>query len=313
MNLRTLAYIVAIAEEKNISRAAERLYVSQSTLSIFLKKLEKELDMPLFLRTGHRLELTPAGEDYVNTAKEILSMKDELYMKLSEMSGNRSMRIGIASRFLFQMFSEMISGISEAKIRITIQEGRSLQLLSMLQKQQLDTVIAALDEVPVIEGCSVECVNRERMAVLLPPLHPAAAALGTGCGKLPVLTDMQLLKAETWALFPPDTFDYRIAVRMFRDYGLEANIKYELYNTQSICRMVKAGTCLSVVPEYTIPWDMGLPACRPPKDYYRYQVLVRRTAYRPSEEENAILGSFIEQYLSYCEESEKTNDKTGGP
>lgn len=79
MDLKHLEYIVAIAEEKNISRAADKLYISQPTLSLFLSKLEQELGVCLFNRLKNALTLTYAGEIYVQAAKEILSTKKQAY------------------------------------------------------------------------------------------------------------------------------------------------------------------------------------------------------------------------------------------
>ena len=61
MELQQIRYILAIAEEKNITKAAEKLFVSQSALSQQLLKLEQELGTPLFERSGRILELTEAG------------------------------------------------------------------------------------------------------------------------------------------------------------------------------------------------------------------------------------------------------------
>jgi len=301
MNLKTLTYIVTIAEERNISRAAERLFVSQSTLSIFLKKLEKELGMPLFERTGRELRLTPAGEDYVSTAKKILDLREELFEKLSDMSGDRTLRIGIASGFLFSLFSSVLSEGGIPGLKVSIQEGRSLRLLHLLQKRELDTVIAALDEIPALDGLTAECLKEERMCVALPPEHPAAPFAGARYDDPPVLRDMSLLRGQKWALYPPDTFDYRIVSRMFQAYDLKAEVQYELYDTRSICRMVRAGTCLTALPEYTVPRDMGLLVCRPPEDFLRYQVLFRQSGYRLSEEEDRLMNRFLDRYRHYYE------------
>lgn len=72
MNSLVLKYILTIAEEKNMTRAAERLYISQPSLSQSVKNLEKELGVDLFERSQRGGVLTPAGEHYVEWAKQIL-------------------------------------------------------------------------------------------------------------------------------------------------------------------------------------------------------------------------------------------------
>jgi len=63
MDIKHLNYIIAIADERNITKAAEKLFMSQSSLSYYLTTLEKELGTPLFLRQRHGVTITPAGEN----------------------------------------------------------------------------------------------------------------------------------------------------------------------------------------------------------------------------------------------------------
>lgn len=77
MTLKELQYIVTIAEEKSISRASARLYVSQPYLSQCLMRIERQHDMPLFRRTQHGLVLTFAGEQYVETARKIVKLYND--------------------------------------------------------------------------------------------------------------------------------------------------------------------------------------------------------------------------------------------
>ena len=72
MDTRQIEYILKIAEENNITRAADKLFITQSALNQQLLKLEKELGTPLFHRSRTNWHLTEAGETYVKNAKEIL-------------------------------------------------------------------------------------------------------------------------------------------------------------------------------------------------------------------------------------------------
>ena len=76
MELRTLQYFVTVAEELNITRAAEKLHMSQPPLSAQIKNLESELDTVLFIRGKRRLKLTESGQLLYRRAKDILSLAD---------------------------------------------------------------------------------------------------------------------------------------------------------------------------------------------------------------------------------------------
>ena len=69
MDVKYLNYILAIANRHNMTKAAEDLFVSQSSLSQYLSRLEQELGTPLFVRSKNELSLTPAGTLYVEAAK----------------------------------------------------------------------------------------------------------------------------------------------------------------------------------------------------------------------------------------------------
>src|SRR6202012_4109070 len=72
MELRQLEYFVAVAAELNFSRAAQRIQVVQSALSAALGRLEKELDIELFDRSKRQIALTPAGEVFLQHAREVI-------------------------------------------------------------------------------------------------------------------------------------------------------------------------------------------------------------------------------------------------
>ena len=77
MEHREMEYVIVIAQEKNLSKAAERLFISQPALSRFLTKLENELGTPLFERKNRQYLPTYAGELYLDTARQILRLQQQ--------------------------------------------------------------------------------------------------------------------------------------------------------------------------------------------------------------------------------------------
>ena len=80
MELRTLQYFVTVAEELNITRAAEKLHMSQPPLSAQIKNLEAELDTVLFIRGKRHLKLTESGQLLYRRAKDILASGNSIRM-----------------------------------------------------------------------------------------------------------------------------------------------------------------------------------------------------------------------------------------
>lgn len=97
MDLHELQYFIAIAREGNITRAARQLYVSQPTLTKYLQRLEAQVGVPLFQRTGRQLVLTYAGQRYLARAEELLSLERALEAELADIRGEDTgeLRVGM--------------------------------------------------------------------------------------------------------------------------------------------------------------------------------------------------------------------------
>ena len=87
MDFRQLRYFIAVAEEKNFSRAAKRLHVSQPPLSTHVKSLESELGVTLFHRIGGRLRLTPEGEQLLGSSRRLLGYASSISAVGAPVSG----------------------------------------------------------------------------------------------------------------------------------------------------------------------------------------------------------------------------------
>ena len=110
MDLREQEYVTVLAKHGNITKAAEELYVSQPTLSIFLKRLEERMGIKLFQYIGKKMVLTQAGELYVKRAKELLIIQNQFLGELSDLVAGYTGRIRIGTHirrtsFLFQNYS----------------------------------------------------------------------------------------------------------------------------------------------------------------------------------------------------------------
>lgn len=101
MDFKDLGYLAGIAEEMNLSRAAEKLIVDQSTLSKTLARLEKKAGGQLFFRTQAGLEITPAGTRFVEITKRLLKLKDEMDDELATIAKGFAGRIHLGISYTF--------------------------------------------------------------------------------------------------------------------------------------------------------------------------------------------------------------------
>ena len=141
MDIREYSYFLAIVDQGSITRAAEALYISQPSLSIFLKKLETRLGFPLFSRNGSHLILTNEGKVYAEYARRIVLLNKELdqyFSDLEEMNVG-SVRIGLTSNraaLILRNLSKIHSLMPNIKLELI--EGSSHVLEQQIETHEID-------------------------------------------------------------------------------------------------------------------------------------------------------------------------------
>ena len=137
MDLKQLEYIIAIAEEQSIAKAAQKLFMTQSGLNQQLLKLERELGLPLFHRIKHGMVPTYAGTIYLETARKMLMMKQETYRLLQDIADMKKGEIAIAytpeqgSRMfshIYPIFHRMYPDITFKIYEARVKQGEQLLL-----------------------------------------------------------------------------------------------------------------------------------------------------------------------------------------
>ena len=111
MDLQQMEYVLAVAKYRNFTLAAESCFISQSSLSLQISKLEKELGVRLFDRTTRSIRITQAGQAFVQQAAEILQGSDRLRQTMSDYSGllRGTINIGAITALEKIGFSDLIA------------------------------------------------------------------------------------------------------------------------------------------------------------------------------------------------------------
>lgn len=148
MNLNKLEYLIAISEEGNLSRAAEKLYVSQPALSKALAALEQDLGVMLMERRYANLVPTPEGRIYIDAARKMIAVRNEVNEKIAQIAQNKvypPVRIGINnSTAIAEM---MLFMVSQMQIEMPVFfDVDSVECTKMLQKGQLDIASLSLPD-----------------------------------------------------------------------------------------------------------------------------------------------------------------------
>lgn len=145
LNYHHLRYFRAVAHEGNLTRAAERLHVSQSAVSVQIQKLETQLGHALFERRGRQMVLTEAGQIALDHADAIFTLGDELVGTLSERGGaaRRVLRVGALatlSRNFQTGFLQPLLGRDD--VELVLRSGPLGDLLRELEAHRIDVLLA---------------------------------------------------------------------------------------------------------------------------------------------------------------------------
>jgi DNA-binding transcriptional LysR family regulator len=150
MELRHLRYFVAVAEEMNFSRAAERLYIAQPPLTRLIHALEAELGIELFERRKRQISLTPAGEAFLDQAYVILAQCEEAVQMAQRISRGEigQLRVGFCETAICSFLPEAIRLYEELfpGVRVLLRNMTPVRVqeqVRALQEHRLDVVIAA--------------------------------------------------------------------------------------------------------------------------------------------------------------------------
>ena len=174
MDLKEQRYVCTLAECGNLTRAADRLYISQPALSIYISNLEKHLGMPLFCRQGKRFILTKAGERYVHYARGILAISSrfdsEMSMLLSDEAGR--LRMGISMLRGAWFLPRVLKDFHERwpKVELVLRQGNMTVLKELLQKHELDLVV--VNEENLDRTMEARELFQEEFLVAVPQGHP---------------------------------------------------------------------------------------------------------------------------------------------
>ncbi len=276
MNYNNLHYIVEIARTQNITRAAERLFISQSALSIYLQKTEKEYGCTLFVRDKNSLVLTPEGKLFVETAHKIIQLEEELRQKLASIHA-QNISIGCSSEIGMQIISQVSYEFKKEypNFKVSLTDRRSDYLLSNLKENLLDFIIIPKLYPSMDSWMTQEILKTEELLFVLPPDHPKAYLASSDYDNPPCV-DISEFKDDKFVIAPSDTVEYSLIKRIFSDYHITPNIAFEINRTRQACQMVIDGMALTVQPSFCVPRDMNLLVCKPTTSYCRYMALVYR-------------------------------------
>lgn len=241
VSLRALGYLVAVADEQHFGRAAANCFVSQPTLSAQIKKLEEQLGIQLLERSQRQTMVTPAGEEVVRRAREILQGVSEI-VDLARNSQDPlagELRVGLIPTVAPYLLPRVSRSLKQSlpRLRLMLLELQTEPLLAQLRAGSIDLAILALpfDQ----DALQTEPLYTEEFLVALPDEHPLAASNTLGVADL---DDQTLLLLAEGHCLRDQALEVcsRVSIREPQDFRATS--------LETLRQMVAAGIGVTLLP-----------------------------------------------------------------
>ncbi|MFZ4670518.1 MAG: LysR substrate-binding domain-containing protein [Flavobacterium sp.] len=147
MTITQLKYVLAVAEYKNFTQAAEKCFVTQPTLSMQIQKIEEELEIQIFDRTKKPIQLTEIGQKIVNQSKNIVNEADRIQDIVDQQKGfiGGEFRLGIIPTIMPTLLPMFLNNFIKKypKVKLIIEELNTNEIIEKLKNGHLDAAIAS--------------------------------------------------------------------------------------------------------------------------------------------------------------------------
>jgi LysR family transcriptional regulator, benzoate and cis,cis-muconate-responsive activator of ben and cat genes len=244
VELRQLRYFVAVAEELHFGHAAQRLRVAQPALSRQIQALEKDLLVQLLFRNRRRVQVTPAGQVFLERARLILARADEAVLAAQRAGGGVSGTLNLG--FVGSATYDVLPGVlreflqSAPHVDLTLSEMTVHAQIEALTEKRIDIGLLRLPA--KTEGLVFRRIAREPLCVALPSSHRLA--------QLPAVR-LAALAGEPFVLFPdhPRPSWTEFVVGLCQQAGFRPIVVQRTVEIQTTLSLVAAGIGVSIVPE----------------------------------------------------------------
>jgi len=247
--LKQLQTFIEVAREKSVSKAAERLFVTQPAVSMQIRQLEEAFGLSLIEPVGRNIQLTNAGHEFHSHALAVVSQLKDLEASMADHVGTKKGRIDLAvvstAKYFVPMllvrFSQLLPGI-EIKLRIDNREN----ILGMLARSEIDLVI--MGRAPNTLDCEATPFATNPLAIVSAPDHPLSRRKRLS---IDALKDFEFVVREQGS-------GTRAAMeRLFAQHDLPLKVAMEMPSNETIKQAVMAGMGLSFLSLRTVRHELA--------------------------------------------------------
>ena len=244
MDLVQLEHFLAVVDERTFTRAAERMYRTQSALSQSIKKLEEELGAALFARDERDVSLTEAGKLLVDYGRRMIRLRDEATRKLESLRSLESGSLSIAAHESAAVY--LLPGPIRAYlqqhpgVKVGIFRNRLEEIPSRVMDRSVE--VGFVKEAPVFHELQWIDVHSDEMVLIASPSHPLVGRAHVSIRDL----DNEPFVAHHLCNSTEDTI-----LRIFEQHRCRLHVVAELWSFENIKSFVREEVGLAIVPRIT--------------------------------------------------------------
>lgn len=245
MELRHLRYFVAVAEEMNIHRAAERLNISQPPLSVTIKQLEEELGVSLFEREGRGIKITRAGESFLDQAKKILKDTNKAVMDAQNIGQGKAgtIRVGFISSAITGVLQNLVAQHRKLYPNINIEMEQSVAdwIADKVLNNEFDIGIVR-SPIYLNPELNIKEITHESWSAAINAKHHFAKKKSL---------HVKDLEGEPLIFYPRwnGPAGYDDLMQMFQEHDVTPYIHQEAPEQMTIAGLVASGMGIGIMPE----------------------------------------------------------------
>lgn len=252
MNIKRLQYFVAIVEEGQITKAAQKLHMAQPPLSQQLKLLEEDVGFLLFDRVGRTLELTDLGRVLYEKSKKLIADYQETFIEVQEVAQGMKGTLSIgAVKSCFSYIPERLHDFRKQfpEISFTLKEGDTFRMTEYLRNREVEVALVRL---PLnLDDFSFISLPSDSFVLIAPQGWTEKTTIRMK--EIEGLPIMLLHRVSGRGL-------YELVVGECRNHGFEPNVVCECPDAGMILSLVREEVGYAILPKSTvnIPFDEGL-------------------------------------------------------
>lgn len=253
MNLKQLKYVLVLAKENSFSRAAEKLGISQPSLSQYIKKIESQLGVRLFDRINGEVRITDAGQIYLDAGRKIVDLEHQMENAFSDLVQHKggTISIGISPYRSVHMMPAVLRAF-DAKypdMKLVIKERSGHELIDSAVHGEFDLCIIAL---PVDESIfQYEIIQKESVLLAVSkyaPMYRRLCAVDVRGDTERCQIDLKELEGEAFAVLADHMPMRQMTECLLTENNVHVREKVVVSSNEALLSIVESGVCASFIP-----------------------------------------------------------------